>query len=136
MQDRPSFPEVKAPDYPRPASLEEWKKRREETRKMLRSLLGDLPPRPAKPEVSILDKQDKGDYRLEKLAIDNGAGAKITSYLLIPKGTGPFPAILYLHWHAGQYNLGKEELWQDVPGGGGKRGEDLVKRGYVVLAPD
>ena len=136
MQDRPSFPEVKAPDYPRPASLEEWTKRREETRKTLWKLLGDLPPRPVKPDVTVVEKQDKGDYRLEKLAISNGAGAKITSYLLVPKGSGPFPAILYLHWHAGQYNLGKEELWQKVPGGEEKRGEDLVKRGYVVLAPD
>ena len=44
MQDRPPFPEVKAPDYPRPASREEWTKRREETRKTLERLLGDLPP--------------------------------------------------------------------------------------------
>ena len=134
--ERRAFPGVKAPDFPLPTSLEEWSKRREATRKTLWTLLGDLPARPVKPEISTLDKQDKGDYRLEKLSIDNGAGAKITSTLLIPKGPGPFPAILYLHWHAGQYNLGKEELWQDVPGGGGKRGEDLVKRGYVVLAPD
>ncbi|HLF93778.1 MAG TPA: alpha/beta hydrolase family protein [Planctomycetota bacterium] len=137
MQDRPSFPDVKAPDYPVPTSLEEWKKRREETRKTLWKLLGDLPERPAKPEVATVSKEERDGYRVEKLAIDNGAGAKITSTLLVPKGPGPFPAILYLHWHAGQYALGKEELWQEAPGGGGvKRGEDLVKRGYVVLAPD
>ncbi len=136
MQDRPPFPEVKAPDYPAPTSLEEWRVRREETRKTLWKLLGDLPPRPAKPAVEILRSEARDGYALEKLAIDNGAGAKITATALVPAGRGPFPAILYLHWHAGQYGLGKEELWQDVPGGGAKRGEDLVRRGFVVLAPD
>ena len=134
--ERQSFLEVKAPDFPLPTALEEWTRRREATRKTLWTLLGDLPLGPARPEITILSKQDRGEYRLEKLAIDNGAGARITSTLLVPKGPGPFPAILYLHWHAGQYALGKEELWQDVPGGGGGRGEDLVGRGYVVLAPD
>jgi dipeptidyl aminopeptidase/acylaminoacyl peptidase len=130
MQDRP------APEFPVPTELPEWRKRREETRRTLESLLGDLPPRPAKPAVEPVSKEARDGYSLEKIRIDNGDGAKIPAYVLVPAGKGPFPGILYLHWHAGQYGLGKEELWQDVPGGGGKRGEDLVRRGYVVLAPD
>jgi len=131
-----AFPEVKAPDYPVPADLAEWQPRRERTRKTLWALLGDLPPRPEKPAVEALVKEDRDGYRFEHLAIDNGAGAKITSYLLVPKGAGPFPAILWLHWHGGEYGLGKEELFRETPAKDGKRGEDLVKRGYVVFAPD
>ncbi|HVV00651.1 MAG TPA: dienelactone hydrolase family protein, partial [Verrucomicrobiae bacterium] len=45
------------------------------------------------------------------------------------------PAILYCHWHGGEYDLGKEELFQakhtpEAPG------PALARRGYVVLAID
>jgi hypothetical protein len=134
--DRPPFPEVKSPAFPAPTSLDEWTRRREQTRATLWKVLGDLPPRPAAPQVKVVKQEDRDGYRLEKLSIDNGAGARIPAWLLVPKGKGPFPAILYHHWHAGQYNLGKEELWQDAPDKSGKRGEVLVKRGFVVLAID
>lgn len=125
---------TQTPEFARPTSLEEWAKRRESTRATLRSLLGDLPPRPEKPAVEVVKAEEREGYRLEKLTIDG----RIPAYLLIPAGKGPFPAILYHHWHAGQYALGKEELFQhEVPGAPGvKRGEALVKKGYVVLAPD
>ncbi len=134
--DRRPFAGVKAPEFPLPRSLEEWNRRREETRKTLGTLLGDLPPRPAPPRASVEHREEREGYRLEKILLDNGAGAKITSTLLVPEGKGPFPALLYLHWHAGQYGLGKAELWEETPTKEGRRGEDLVKRGYVVFAPD
>jgi dienelactone hydrolase len=134
--DRPRFPEVTAPAFPAPKSLDEWRSRREETRATLRTLLGDLPPRPAAPAVKIVKQEEREGYRLDKLLIDNGAGAQVPAWLLVPKGRGPFPAILYHHWHAGQYALGKEELWLDAPDKNGKRGETLVRRGYAVLAID
>jgi dienelactone hydrolase len=134
--DRPGFPEVKAPAFPAPKNLDEWKARRDATRATLWRLLGDLPPRLAKPAVKVVTSEQKDGYRLDKLLIDNAAGAKIPAWLLVPKGAGPFPGILYSHWHAGQYALGKEELWLDAPDKNGKRGETLVRRGYVVLAID
>ncbi len=137
QDDRPAIPEVRAPEYPAPSSLDEWTKRRGETRATLWTLLGDLPPRPAKAEVRVVAKEEREGYRYEKLEIQNGAGAAIPAHLLVPAGTGPFPAILYLHWHAGQYSLGKEELFKvEAPGTNLKRGEALVRKGYVVLAPD
>jgi len=132
----PPFPEVAAPEVPVPKTLDEWMPRRERTRATLWKLLGDLPPRPAKPGIKIASREEREGYRADKLLIDNGAGAEIPAWLLVPKGPGPFPAILYHHWHAGQYHLGKEELWQDAPDKNGKRGETLVRRGYVVLAID
>jgi dienelactone hydrolase len=134
--ERPRFPELRSPDFPAPKSLDEWKTRRDETRATLRKLLGDLPPRPAAPAVKVLRQEARDGYRLDKLLIDNGAGAQIPAWLLVPGGAGPFPAILYHHWHAGQYSLGKEELWLEAPDKNGQRGETLVKRGYAVLAID
>ncbi len=121
MQENDPFPKVTAPAFPVPRTLEEWSARRAKTRATLEQLLGDLPPRPAAPAVRVVTQEEREGYRVE---------------MLIPKGPGPFPGILYCHWHAGQYALGKEELWQDAPDGKGKRGETLVKRGYVVLAID
>src|SRR5688572_28233982 len=110
MQDdeRPTFPEVKSPAFPAPTSLDEWKGRREQTRATLWKVLGDLPPRPATPQVRVVKQEEREGYRLEKLSIDNGAGARIPGWLLLPHGKGPFPAILYHHWHAGQYNRSEE----------------------------
>lgn len=134
--DPPPFPVVLSPEYPAPRHLDEWRARREKTRGTLRRLLGELPVRPAEPAVRVLRQEERDGYRLEKLRIDNGAGAQIPAWLLVPRGTGPFPAILYCHWHAGQYALGKEEIWLETPDKSGNRGEALVRRGFAVLAID
>jgi hypothetical protein len=59
---------------------------------------------PGTPSTEILEELSRFPHVYtewstnEKVALDNGAGAKITSYLLVPKGDGPFPAILYLQF--------------------------------------
>jgi dienelactone hydrolase len=56
--------------------------------------------------------------------------------LLRPKDfPGKAPAILYCHWHGGEYDIGKEELFQakhtpEPPG------PAFAKRGFVVLGVD
>ena len=57
-------------------------------------------------------------------------------YVLRPRTLpGKAPAILYCHWHGGEYDIGKEELFQakhtpEAPG------PALAKRGFVVLGID
>ena len=63
-------------------------------------------------------------------------GRQLMARIYQPQGAGPFPGILYSHWHGAQYDLGKDEMWLDAPDGNGKRGEALAKRGFVVLAID
>ena len=55
--------------------------------------------------------------------------------MLLPEGPGPHPAILYCHWHGGQYEVGKEELFgtNATPVA---LGPELARRGYVVLGID
>lgn len=131
-----SFPAVSAPDYPLPRSVREWKTRRGKSRKILESLLGDLPPRPRRVRATCVSRENRTGYRLEKIVLDNGAGAEIPAHLLVPKGKGPFPAILYLHWHGEEYGLGKDNLFRTAPDRSGRCGEAMVRRGYVVFAPD
>ena len=125
-----------APPFVVPASLPAWEVKRQEIRSELWNLLGRLPPRPKTPKVEILWRQDRGDFVVEKFQFDNEAGSVVPGYLLLPKNVETkHPAILYCHWHGGEYEVGKEELFQakhtpEAPG------PALVRRGYVVLAID
>ncbi len=125
-----------APEFVPPTTLQAWEKERGQIRKRLWQLLGDLPPRPKLPSVHTLSREDRGDYILEKFEFDNQAGDTVPGYLLLPKNVkGKVPAILYCHWHGGEYDIGKEELFQakHTPE---QPGPTLVRRGYAVLAID
>jgi dienelactone hydrolase len=125
-----------APPFAAPATQGVWEGQRQEIRAELWKLLGRLPPRPVTPKVETLSRQNRGEYVVEKFQFDNTAGSLVPGYLLLPTNApGRLPAILYCHWHAGEYDLGKEELFQakhtpEAPG------PALAKRGYVVLAID
>lgn len=125
-----------APDFAPPKTLAQWKKQRAQIRKQLWQLLGDLPPRPKTPAVRTVSRQDRGDYICEKFEFDNQAGDIVPGYLLLPKNISKkVPAILYCHWHGGEYDIGKEELFQSkhTPE---SPGPSLARRGYAVLAID
>lgn len=125
-----------APPFAVPPTMREWQARRQEVRSELWQMLGRLPARPRTPRVETLAREDRGDYIVEKFRFDNEAGAQVPGYLLLPKhATGALPAILYCHWHAGEYDLGKEELFEakhtpEAPG------PAFARRGYAVLAID
>lgn len=126
-----SVPELKVP-----ATLEEWQRQRSAIRKTLIGVLGDLPPRPANLNVKILSREDRSTYTLEKFEFNNEAGAIVPGYFLVPKdGKAKHPAIYYCHWHGGNYDLGKNEIFTthhtpQVPA------DVLTSLGYVVIAID
>jgi dienelactone hydrolase len=125
-----------APPFAVPASREAWETGRHKIRAELLDLLGRLPPRPRTPSVQTLSRERRSGYIVEKFRFDNGAGAVVPGYLLLPtNASGRVPGILYCHWHAGEYDLGKEELFQakhtpEAPG------PAFARRGYAVLAID
>ena len=58
-------------------------------------------------------------------------------YFLLPDGVKqPAPAVLYHHYHGGEYTNGKEELFKKDWIGALGPGETLVKQGYAVMAID
>ena len=127
---------LKAPAFRLPATLVEWATRRAEVKSAVVELLGDQPRRPVPPDGAVLKREDRGDYVLETFEFDNGAGDRVPGYLLLPKvGKPPYPALVYLHYHGGEYALGKEALFQAWPGEG-KLGEELVRCGYAVMCID
>ena len=124
------------PSFVVPASRSDWEAQRLQVRAQLWELLGKFPPRPKRPKVKTLSRETRGDCVVEKFQFDNGAGATVPGYLLRPKNlSGTAPGILYCHWHGGEYDIGKEELFQakhtpEAPG------PALAGRGFVVLAID
>jgi hypothetical protein len=84
-------------------------------RKELWSLLGDLPwdhkPRPA----VVLATEKHPGYTLERLVLDLNGIEAVPALLLIPdQRPARAPGLLYIHWHAGMYDLGKEQLLTGV----------------------
>jgi dienelactone hydrolase len=127
-----------APPLKVSASLEAWQQQRGEIRAKLNELLGDLPPRPPVSAFQVIAKEDKGTYTLETIQFDNGAGEMVKGFLFIPKtatAQTQAPAILYCHWHGGQYDIGKNELLgtNATPVAPGPA---LAEAGYVVLGID
>jgi hypothetical protein len=84
-------------------------------RQELWSLLGDLPWN-HKPGPARRVKSEKRDgYTLERLVLDLNGIEPVPALLLIPdKRQQPAPGMLYIHWHGGMYDLGKEQLLTGV----------------------
>lgn len=102
-----SLPAVRAAER----SAREFAAYQEKRRKELWSLLGDLPWQ-HKPAPAKLVKTEKHDgYTLERLVLDLNGVEPVPALLLIPdKIQKPAPGLLFIHWHGGMYDLGKEQL--------------------------
>jgi dipeptidyl aminopeptidase/acylaminoacyl peptidase len=125
-----------APAFTAPNSKAAWELKRRQIRAQLLTLLGRLPPRPKSPKVNIVFQENREDYRVEKFVFDNEAGAAVPGYILLPKDVSEKkPAILFCHWHGGEYAIGKEELFQarHTPEAPGPR---LARKGFIVLGID
>src|SRR5437762_2682828 len=107
-------------------------------RQALLACLGHFPP-----QVSLAPAygptEDLGDHIRTFVTYMVEPSERISAWLLYPKGNTPlhgWPAILAIHQHAGQYQMGKSE-----PAGLSNNptfhyGLDVCRRGYVVLCPD
>ena len=84
-------------------------------RKELWGLLGDLPwqHRPGPPK--LLSTEEHEDYTVERLVLDLNGIEPVPALLLIPRRRQTrAPGLLYIHWHGGMYDLGKEQLLRGV----------------------
>ena len=100
----------------------------------------------------VIAEQDRGSYIAHKLVLSISADSRVLGYLLVPKGEGPFPAILLMHDHGGKFDIGKEKVvrpfdespervqsaqeWVEKLYGGRFLGDELARRGYVCFATD
>ncbi len=102
----------------------------------LHLLLGTF-PRSCPLQSEVLERVDLGDVVREKVRYQVEPGEWAPAYLFLPARTsGRKPAVLCLHQHAGQFDLGKSE-----PAGLAGNPQqfyalELARRGYVTLAAD
>ncbi|HYG74412.1 MAG TPA: acetylxylan esterase [Planctomycetota bacterium] len=107
-------------------------------RKLLYSLLGDLPPRQRAVKAKLVAEETRETYVLEKLALDlNGLETVPACFARPRQSAPPYPAILYNHSHGGFYHVGKKEL---IDGAGYLQmppyAEELARRGIASLCID
>jgi dienelactone hydrolase len=104
---------------------------------------------PYAPEFSGPSEHDGCTRELVTLSLTRHE--RVRAALLTPHGPGPFPAVLLLHDHGAKFDIGKEKLvrpWYDDTRlasaeawaaryfSGRFVGDELARRGYVVLAAD
>ncbi len=84
-------------------------------RKLLYSLMGDLPPRDRKIGAKLIGTEERPGFVLEKLVLDLNGLEPAPAYFVRPKS--PLgPAVLFNHWHGGEYKLGKDEMLRPKQG--------------------
>ena len=111
------------------------------------------PPRPAASfNMEVLAEEQRDGYKAQRIAFNVNEYARVTAYLLIPDGKGPFPAINALHDHGAHLYIGKEKMirpfgveqevmddaqaWADNLYDGQFVGDYLARNGYVVFSMD
>jgi dienelactone hydrolase len=112
-------------------ALLEWRAR---CRDRLTALLGPLPQR-VPLALETLESVDCQGYRRDTVVFDTEPTMAVPAYLLVPDDrVGPGPAVLAAHGHGPGKTLvcGLDET--EAPNG--DYAVQLVRRGYVVLAPD
>ncbi|MEV4228908.1 dienelactone hydrolase family protein [Streptomyces bobili] len=115
-------------------------------------------------ETLLVDREDATPYAPEFRQRTDGDGytgelvtlsltrhERVRAALLTPHGPGPFPAVLLLHDHGAKFDIGKEKLvrpwydearlasaraWTEKYFSGRFVGDELARRGYVVLVAD
>lgn len=117
--------------------------------KVLESLLAAPPPVPF--AAKIIAEQDRGSYIARKIVFNVTGDSRVLALMLVPKSSGPHPAVLLLHDHGAKFDIGKEKViapfgepaekmesaqkWTENYGGR-FIGDELAKRGYVCLSVD
>lgn len=103
----------------------------------LLQLLGEWPSK-SPLSSAVVDQVDCGDYIRERVEYDTEPGERISAFVLVPKhkpGRNA-PAVFCHHQHANNFALGKSEVVGLAGDPDQALAVELVRRGYVVLAPD
>lgn len=110
------------------------------------------PPPEAAWEAVVLAEEDRGGHVARKVVFNLTGDSRVLALMTLPKGRGPFPAVLLLHDHGAKFDIGKEKVirpwsgdaeraasaqaWVERYYAGRWLGDELADRGYVCLATD
>ena len=107
----------------------EWPARRAEILKSWHERLGAWPALLEKPHIEIRTTERRENFTQHQVRVDIGPGAKqCDGYLLVPDGSGPFPAALAVFYEPETaVGLNPKSQMRDFA-------YQLVKRGFVTLS--
>ena len=111
------------------------------------------PPKQAESyDCQVIGEERRDGYTARKILFNVNAYSRISAYLLIPDGKGPFPAVNMLHDHGGHLYIGKEKMvrpfdvdtavvndadrWVEKLYDGQYAGDYFARNGYVVFSAD
>lgn len=108
-------------------------------------------------DMEVIAEEKRDGYKALKIVFNISKYSRILAYLLIPevKDEELYPAVLMLHDHGSKFSIGKEKMvkpfgdeddmkekikiaedWANINFSGVFPGDELAKRGYVVLSFD
>lgn len=106
-------------------------------------------------DMVVLEEEQREGYKAQKIVFNISAESRVLAYLLIPDNAKKAPAALMLHDHGSKFTIGKEKMvkpfgtteedekrlaeaenWAGRYFGERFPGDELAKRGYVVLSFD
>lgn len=109
-----------------------------------------------KPEMTVLESEQRDGYVCQLIEYNVEKDERVKAFLLIPDGASPedrHPGLVLLHDHGARFDIGKEKLvrplasapeniklsskeWIDSGFDGVWFGDDLARKGFVVIVPD
>jgi hypothetical protein len=105
----------------------DWRRRRNEILGYWNGVMGEWPPLIEKPKIDILQTSGRENFSQSKVLVEIAPGQKDAGYLLVPRGDGPFPAVVVPFYEPEtSIGLGKEPL-RDFA-------YQLARRGFVTLS--
>lgn len=130
-------------------NFRKWKK---EARNKVFECMMTPPPPPQSYDMRVLGEERRDGYTARKIEFSLSEFYRVRAYVLIPDGTGPFPAVNLLHDHGAHLFIGKEKIirpfmedsvvikdadeWQPKVYGGQYMGDYLARQGYLVFSTD
>lgn len=115
----------------------DWNQRRQSVLAAMQTVMGSRPaPVRGVPEVKVEEETDCGDYLRRRITYRADAGTPVPAFLLVPKtaltANRSVPAVLALHQ---THPLGYRVVVGLGDSPNDEYGVELVRRGYVILAP-
>jgi dienelactone hydrolase len=106
---------------------QDWTQRRQEILHEWHQLMGEWPPLLEKPSLDVLATTQRETITQQKIRVQVAPAQSLDGYLLLPAGSGPFPAV-FVPYYDPETSIGLTEkplrdfAWQ------------LARRGFVALA--